>query len=441
MSERRILMLGPDRYALDAAARMDVPVVLLYDAGYRDAKPLPRLAADVTPVFVDSAADPEAVLAAIEREGLPGEYTAVYTNEETSVVLASLLATAFGCPSAAPLTAAGFRDKVIQKRLVAKAGVRTAGTSVIEDLRRIPDDQLLPGPRAVVKPIRGAATSNTAAVSSVAELREFAQRALAAQPSRRTYALEEFVSGVEVAADGLVQDGRVVFWCLARYAEPLLRFIEDKDRPIVMQRLDRERDAALYRAVDEPLHTAIEALGLRDGVFHMELFADPEEGTAVFGECGMRRGGGLTQEEVMAKFGVDLAEGALRIALGERVSVEETPVPEVIGTSFLVRRQGTVISCPSPRDLCALPGVEFATIDVSFGERMGTTADTTIGMGIVLLRAADQEAFDKTAAETHEWFHQRVTVLPENRTRSELRDWQQAHWPGRGFERWLYERG
>jgi hypothetical protein len=178
----------------------------------------------------------------------------------------------------------------------------------------------------------------------------------------------------------------------------------------------------------------LRALGLRSGVFHMELFHDPQTGEITFSECAARRGGGTIHEELQAKFGVNLGESAVLCALGRRPEPPAKVDPRVIGGAYLQGRPGILVQCPTPAEVMARPGVLFARIERPYGMRLsGDLTGTNDRLGQVLIAAGSAAEFTQRLAGLRAWFGERVIVIPEGATNRELRAWQRETWPSADF--------
>jgi len=196
-----------------------------------------------------------------------------------------------------------------------------------------------------------------------------------------------------------------------------------------MRKFDPQTESWAYEAADHMVREALDALGLTDGVFHMELFHDPRSGRVVFSECAARRGGALTEEEILAKFGVDLGEAAVQCALGRKPELDVRVRAGTVGSVYFTSKPGTLASCPSPAELTELPDVSFARIELPIGYRMAGAADsTTTRIGMAMITAADPQSLEQRRAEVLQWFDERLVVIPAATTSSELRDWRRkAH--------------
>jgi biotin carboxylase len=434
-----ILLIGTDRYVIDAALRQDLEVVVVrgfpaYDAGQV------RIPDQVREILVEDQRNPEAVLAALDRAGLAehGRFAAIQTSYELSLAAAGLIAERLGARAVDAGTAVRFRDKWIQKREVRAAGIPVTDSVFIDDVRELERAEDLPFERAVLKPAAGAGTALTKVVRDVEELRAAARGLRESQPGARHFVLEEFVAGEEWLADGVLVDGRVEFLSLAAYAQPCLAMLESK-APCRIHRFDPADDAWVYAAADAIVRDALAALGLRDGVFHMELFRRHEDGSIVFSECGARRGGALIHEEVLCKFGIDLAEAAVLCALGEKPDLTPRIRPGAVGTTYLNGRPGTLISCPAPDDILDQSGVEFVRVDMPIGSTVPKSIeDTNTRIGVALLTAENTDALVKQMDALTEWFDSTCVIAPAGATKRELIRWQQQTWPDAGFGDRLY---
>ncbi|KPH98430.1 hypothetical protein OV450_5672 [Actinobacteria bacterium OV450] len=417
-----VLLLGTDKYVMQACVREGIDAVVVWGAAGYD-HGLAEVPGELRVLLVDDHKSPEAVLMALYRAGL-GEhrFDAVHTSDEWALVTAGVLAAQLGCRAIDPVTAVHFRDKSLQKRKVAAAGVPAARVTVIDDVHDV-SGVVWEYDKAVLKPVAGAATARTAVVDSAEALRALSRRYRADRTAQRTFVLEEYVGGEEWIADGFLHDGELLFMAVGRYGAPCLTMI-DEQTPLSMWHFDPKDDTWAYDRAEPVVRRSLEALGLRDGVFHMELFHDPETGRLTFSECAARRGGGLIHEQIQAKFGIHLGEAALHGALGRTPSAAVERRPGIFGTSYLKGRAGIMFSCPSPAELRALPGVEFARVEFPAGERfLGDIDNTNHRVGQVLVSAQDEEQLRARFADVGAWFDERLVIAPQGVTGREIRAW------------------
>jgi hypothetical protein len=286
----------------------------------------------------------------------------------------------------------------------------------------------------VLKPVTGAATARAAAtvVESLADLQRFSKQYRGDRAAPRAFVLEEFVEGDEWIADGVVFGGELVFCALGTYGS-CSPVPTDQVLPQSVRRFDPVAEAWAYQVGEPFVRQAIAALGLRSGAFHLEFFRGRDE-TLTFGGCAARCGGGLVHEEVERKFNVHLGAAALRCALGRHPEPEVEHRPEAVGTTFLMGRSGTLISCPSPAQVMEQPGVVLARIEFPAGGQFGDDpGGTGQRIGQVLVTADSAEGLQLRFAELREWFAGRTVIAPFGGGKQELRAWQRDAWPDLDF--------
>lgn len=414
----RLLMVGADLPALEVAAA-DVDVTVLLGATTRDGGlPLP---AGLRTVFVDDHKSVDAALNGLLRAGLgPGSFDAVYAYDDPSLMTAAMLAQVLGARAVPPGTVALFRDKYLQKQRLREAGLPVTATALIEDIRELPAGYRLPFARAVVKPVAGMATQSTFVVDGDADLARVSAQCRAGGAGARNFVVEEFVEGEEWFADGFLSGGEVRFLSLGRYTEPCLSAVLGRS-PVQTFSLDPTADKAAYDLASPLVVAALRELGLVDGVFHMELFHQPDTGRLVFSECAARRAGGPIRDQIRYKYGVDLAADGVR-ALLEPVGEPAVRVRDgVVASTFLPLRPGVVLGCPTAGEVLAQPDVVHARIFVPKGMRIqGNAANTFARMGEVTVHTADVATAQRRLVEIADWFTAHIEVLPLTPTLREL---------------------
>jgi hypothetical protein len=436
-SRPSVLLVGADPYVLRACEFHNVdPVLLCNSGGYDDGRI--RLPEGGTLIRVDDVTNPEDCLAALYRAGLSDlQFEGVQCTWEYSVVTAAVLGRVLGCRSIAPGTALHFRDKSLQKGRLRSAGVPVSSTVVIEDIYDVSD---VPWEfdRAVLKPIAGGGTTSTSLLRERKDLEEKSRTYREERMTDRTFLLEEFIDGDEWMAEGVVFDGEVLFFGLGAYTQPCLEAVSSQV-PISLRRLDPVQDAEAYEKAGPVVRNAITALGLRDSVFHMELFHEHGTGRIVFSECAARRGGALTQEQVHAKFNVDLGEAALLCALGRRPDLEVKVNPKLVGCVGLYGPAGTLVSYPTAAEMMDQPNVRYAQTWVPLGANLSTKFSATAEMLCAMLLFTESVTqFDEQVVQLRDWFGERLVVAEHGLSNGHRRAWQLRHWPDRDYDDSLY---
>lgn len=360
-------------------------------------------------------ADPtsvEDILAALARAGEdPARFTVVSTMREFALTTMAALACVAGARGLSPAVAVALRDKFVQKRLVRAAGIRVADCWAVdsaEELRALP----FSGP-IVVKPLSGAGARDTHILPDLAARDALADRCIES-PSAGAWLVEQFIAGEELHCDGVVRDGEVVFLGVSEY---LQNVISIKDGGLVgSYGLRPWQHPKTYDELRRLTADSLEAIGLADGIFHLEVFRSGEE--FVFSECAGRVGGGMIHEVVQRQFGVDLVDAWARALLG----LPPLPVPEpdarVHGFVQFRAPAGRVSAAPTEAELLDRPGCAFAAVDLHPGDEVpDAAAASNHKAGKAMVEADDETELRERAVSLARWFHDAVvtTTDPEAR--------------------------
>jgi hypothetical protein len=306
----------------------------------------------------------------------------VVAPNERFVLLAAELRTRHGLPGLSAGTARLFRDKVAMKAAVAAAGVRVPRFVPVDrrdDLAGI--DWSRP---QVLKSRFGVGSMEVHVVTSAAD----AERTWdAIDPPPGAYQVEEFVAGAMYHCDAVVRHGTVVFSSVARYLAHPGDYAADHfgGTMLVPPGPLPER----IRAVNA---RALAALGLRDGVTHLELFHTPAD-ELVFCEVAARPAGGGVERLIRHGHGVDIVESAIRLECGlDPFTGPPAPVaPDEVWGCVGIFPNGS--ATPVDPGLLARLGVVEHVLSTTAGDGHGRPQHCSDFADLHLLRAPDEAAF------------------------------------------------
>jgi biotin carboxylase len=260
---------------------------------------------------VDSFKDPEPVLAAAERcHRAAGPFDAVLALSEFDLLTGARVRELLGVPGPDVRATLLVRDKTVMKEAVARAGLRVPRYATV----RSADDvaafaRSCAGP-VVVKPRTGAASVGVVVVRDASDpLPDLSGGAPEGGHPEEAYEVEEFLEGPIWHVDGLRHRGATVFRLASRYLGTCHGFTLGEPLGSVVVR-DTEADA-----VADFADRCLDALGLADGPYHLEVIQHPD-GLA-FLEVGARVGGGEIPFVLHEVYGVDLFHEWIRVLLGE----------------------------------------------------------------------------------------------------------------------------
>ncbi len=210
-----------------------------------------------------------------------------------------------GIPGLLPDVARRCRDKVEMTEAVSAAGVATvptlpvdAGTAVTDASSWLHKEG---ANRVILKPRAGAASGG---VMQFASPREF-ERFFIDHRLPPDYEVQPFIEDPVCHIDGLVRNDKLRFLSVSRYVGTTLRYQRDR-KPMGSVTLDRHahEEARVFTTA------VLDALDIRDSVFHLEAFGGSEGFR--FLEIGARFGGINIQPHLRRVYGIDLVTEALR---------------------------------------------------------------------------------------------------------------------------------
>jgi biotin carboxylase len=197
--------------------------------------------------------------------------------------------------------ASNFRDKNRMKDVLRKAGVPVARQALVksgEDARAFVKQVGFP---IVLKPLAGLGARNTQRAHDEASLAS-ALNALLPSATNPAQA-EEFVRGEEHTFEAVTIGGKTVWYSSTEYLPSPLRVIENPWMQYALI-LPREMDPPHVRKF-APVHAdALAALGMQNGLSHMEWFLR-EDGSAIVSEVGARPPGANIMPMLAAAHGAD----------------------------------------------------------------------------------------------------------------------------------------
>ena len=346
--------------------------------------------------------DVEEILSSLSRREIDtDDLRFIVAGDEFAIVCAATLAEALGRSDITISTALACRDKTVQKRRIREHGIPCADWQAIDPVtafvgREAEYAGLLPG---VLKPVSQASTIGTMRVESIEQLAKELNRLVAENAT--AHILESWVEGREMHSDGVVENGRIVAFGVTRYRHNLLTVREGNLLASIT--LDPTEHATLYAEMRELTDRSLRAVGLTDGIFHLEAFHGPDG--FVFGELAARAGGVYVIDVMIRKFGVNLPYARARAALGLPQQTLRVPDRRSFGQTVLWLPPGVIRRMPTLVDVEARPGVELASLDVQPGDTMvDTRYASTARAGLALLIADDETELERRMDDLTAWF-------------------------------------
>lgn len=321
----------------------------------------------------------EVLFTLIEAEEL--SFDAVYSTHESFVVNAAVLVQTLTENTGNPLTLIAFRDKQYQKDLI-RNDYHTAESQYLnlQDTDFNIKNRKFP---MILKPLSGSGAEYTYIVENHPHLMNVLEKHNDNKSLPQQFILEEFISGDEWHINGWMDEGTLKFFSASKYLKPC---IETKNGWMNSSITYRPEDnEELYKQLQPLVEGALLTLGLKSGVFHLELFQN--DSGFVFGECGARVGGYPVPQVMKRMFNLDLHEIAIKFSLGEEVAFNNSISHHYYGETDLPPLSDKMDNLPMESELLKIEGVELVEYTWEAGTELpDSTKSTTSSTGTIIVK-------------------------------------------------------
>jgi biotin carboxylase len=405
---RVLLLTTPSSYRLpaflEAAGRLGVEPLVAEDT------PAALAGRAGSHLGLDFAEEARA-LEAVRELHAEGAFGAVIAVDDSGSLLAARASLDLGLPHNSVESAEAARDKHLMRRLFAAAGVPSPAfrlCSTGDDLAALAAE--IPYP-CVVKPLRlngsrGVIRADTpgefvAAAGRVGRLLDKLEGNRAPKP----FLVEAFIPGVEVALEGLIDQGRLQVLALFDKPDPLDGPFFEETIYVTPSRLP----AATQTAIAEVAAQAAAAVGLQRGPLHAELRVSPDgpvmvelAGRSIGGLCSrtLRFGTDASLEELILRQAAGLGVEALS-RVGSAGGVMMIPIPQ----------PGVLRAVRGLEGARAVPGVESVEITAPLHYPLVPLPEGDAYLGFIFARGAEPAEVEAALRAAHAALA--FEVLPE----------------------------
>jgi biotin carboxylase len=335
---------------------------------------------------------------------------AILAVDDSGTLLAAEAAKALNLPHNDPAAALAARDKLVMRRMLQAGGVSVPW---FRRFTRTDDPagiaEQIPFP-CVVKPLalsgsRGVIRADDAAELSAAIARLRRILGKLSPEAEQPFLVEGYLPGVEVALEGMLDNGRLHLLALFDKPDPLVGPYFEETIYTTPSRLP----TAVQQQILATTTQAAEALGLRTGPVHAELRVN-EQGAWLIEMAG-RSIGGLCSRTL--RFGVDasLEELILRQAAGlglgnmQRQSsasgVMMIPIPEA----------GLLRGYSGAAEAEAVPLIESVEITAPLNNTLTPLPEGESYLGFIFARGETAVAVEAALREAHRQLHFEITPV------------------------------
>ncbi len=334
---------------------------------------------------------------------------AIIPGGDRMAVVAAMAARELGLPCNPVSAALAASNKRLLREALARAGVRSPRHTIIA-LDETPERAAITvastiGFPCVAKPLRLSASRGVIraddrltfvrAFTRIATLLRSAEIRKMRDPENGWLIAEEFVPGVEVAVEGIVDAGGVHILAIFDKPDPLDGPFFEETIYVTPSRLPAEAQ----RAIVAETAAAARALGIVTGPIHAELRVSDTGATVI--EIAARSIGGLCSRALRFGVGASLEEIILRSALGMGVNslVRERDASGVM--MLPIARAGILKQVRGVAAAEAIDGIESVTISVKPGQTVVPLPEGASYLGFLFARGDTPQFVEAALRAAH----------------------------------------
>ncbi len=327
---------------------------------------------------------------------------AILAVDDSGALLAARASHALGLPFNSVAAAAAARDKYRMRQLLSAGGIACPlfrQFTSDDDPAWVADQVSYP---CVVKPLALSGSRGVIRADSPAELQTAVRRTLALlhklhgpDAGPLPYLVEDYLPGVEVALEGMLDHGRLHILALFDKPDPLEGPFFEETIYVTPSRLPAATQAAIAATTCD----AAAALGLQNGPVHAEMRVNA--GGVWPLELAGRSIGGLCSQTL--SFGVDasLEELILRQAAGLELG-DLTPPPDARGVMMIpIPAAGLLREVSGTAEALAVPHVTGVEITAPLNHALVPLPEGDAYLGFIFARAPQPAVVEDALRAAH----------------------------------------
>jgi biotin carboxylase len=402
---RVLLLLTTHTYRapafLAAAEQLGIEIVQALD--------MPRQLVERRPVELGlDYQDVDTAVTTIAQYAQTKPFDAILSVDDSGSLLAARASTALGLPHNDPAAAEAARNKYRMRQLLHRSGIlspRFRWFSTIDDVKTVAAQVSYPG---VVKPLTLSGSRGVMRVNDEADLGTAVTRLTAildkTGPGPHPYLVEDFIPGVEVALEGMLDNGRLTVLALFDKPDPLDGPFFEETIYTTPSRLPEAAQTAIANCTAQ----AAAALGLRRGPVHAELRLNDDGPWLV--EIAGRSIGGLCSQTL--RFGQDVSLEALILRQACGLPWQFNPAPEASGVMMIpIPEAGLLKGVAGIEAAEAVPLIESVEITAPLNYPLTPLPEGESYLGFIFARGKTATAVEQALRDAHSKLQFKITPL------------------------------
>lgn len=325
--------------------------------------------------------------------------SAILAVDDSGSLLAAAASAALGLHHNDPVAAQAARDKSLMRRRLRDGGARVPWfREFMTDQDPFAVASQVPYP-CVVKPVnlngsRGVMRANSPE-ELIAAINRLARMLTSNEAKSRPFLIEGFIPGIEVALEGMLDDGCLHVLALFDKPDPLDGPFFEETIYVTPSRLPRATQVSIIEATS----TAARALGLHTGPIHAELRVN-EEGAWIVEIAGRSIGGLCSQ---VLRFGVDASLEELILRQAANLPLEGlAKKDQAAGVMMLpIPEAGLLRSVSGVEQAAAVPLIDSIEITARLNYPLTPLPEGDSYLGFIFARGQTPEAVEAALRAAH----------------------------------------
>lgn len=412
MTKRLILLASANSYRkqdfLDAAKRLDIEVVLGMDV---PAPMIDQLKCDLPLDYLNLEKSSEKIAAFAAK----AKVDAILSADDSATVLAAQASQSLNLRHNSADAAEAARDKFLMRQLFARADVlspKFLRFTLDDEPEEIADQ--IPYP-CVVKPRSMSGSRGVIRADSPIDFMKAYSRLkpILQQGGADDFLVEDYIDGVEVALEGIMNNGEFKVLALFDKPDPLVGPYFEETIYTTPSRLPVSVQQNIFATTAK----AAAALGLREGPIHAELRINDQGAWLV--EVAARSIGGLCSRTLQFGTDMSLEELILRQTFGLQTSqVSETSeVLKAGGVMMIPIPHGGILRCVyGLEEAQAIPLIESIEITAKINYTILPLPEGDSYLGFIFARGETPQEVEAALREAHSKLRfeieEELSVLP-----------------------------
>ncbi|MGN7895942.1 ATP-grasp domain-containing protein [Bacillus sp. 22475] len=399
-----VVNTGDRVHSAALAARPDLKVTFVIEERFIDMYPK---GSDL--IIVKNLNNPSESTQTVVESRNCNEYSAVISLSERAALTAAYIRSFLGLEGPSVYTVLNTTNKFAMKRKLETAGVTVAQYKIATTQEEAIELSKEVGFPVIIKPIMGAGSDATKIFYSVEDIKNEAgvkffnqlKNPITTSEKEFPVIIEQFLDvQQELHCDALVIDGEVKFIKVSKYIKPVIEYNSGIFGSITLPNSNE-----ISKEVIKIHEKAIEAVGINNGVTHLEVFVTSKG--LIAGEIASRPGGGGIRKMLNYQNGFDSWEAHIALSLQEKYIYEQSTdwnINDEIGQFMLPVKRGKIKLMSIEEDFMDIPGYISSDIKVKSGDVIDGLLDSSAVSGIIYVKIPNSACLDELISLIEERF-------------------------------------